>query len=212
MRLWLRVLLTLVVLAGIAIGGWWYLNRGRLSRQWACYRVGAAVSFEQAQAELAWFEKGPDRDVRLGELVGKWGTGNQRFDLYLARHVAHSTSSESLRESFSRQLGRRPELLRRWAHFWSYRLSLEPDREINSITAYFDALTAADRPEQTITWRQALNLQAVFQLTGQGQLALGLTPGNWRDRYGLWREHRPAEAPRIWRPASPFPDWRGPES
>ena len=210
MRPWLRVSLTLVVLAGIAIGGWWYLNREQLARQWACYRVGAAESFEQARAELAWFENGPDRATRLSELAGKWGTGNQRFDLYLARYVEHADCSESLRETFSRELGRRTDLLRRWAHHFSYRASLEPDQEIASIIEYFDALAAADRPEEGVTWRQVLNLQAVFQLIGQGRLAQGLTPGNWHQGYRRWHQSRPLELPPIARPASPFPDWQGP--
>lgn len=216
MRPRLRVFMLLAVLAGvaglaaIAIGGWWYLNREQLARQWACYRVGAAGSFEQARAELAWFEHGPDRDARLGELVRKWGTGNQRFDLYLARYVDHPASSQALRETFSEELGRRRELLPRWAHYWSYRTPLEPDREVASIIAYFDTLASAERPLEPITWREVLNLQAVLQWSGQGRLARGLSPTNWRRRYRRWQETSPSQLPPIARPAKPFPDWRGP--
>lgn len=209
MRPWLRVLLALLVLAGMVIGAWWYFHREQLARQWACYRVGAAGSFEQAQAEIAWFEKGPDREAQLGELVRKWGTGNQQFDLYLARHLGDPACSDLLRETFARELGRRAELLPRWAHSWSYRAPLEPDAQIASILSYFDALASVEPAEQ-ITWREVLDLQAVFQLTGQGRLARGLSAANWHDRYRRWQQTRPHELPSVARPARPFADWRGP--
>ena len=207
MRPWLRILTTLLVLAVVGLGTWGYLFRNQLAHQWATYRVGAADSFEEARTEINRLENGPDRDARLRELVRKWGTGNQQFDLYLARYVGNPDSSESLRKTFSLEFGWREELLPRWAHYWSWRAAREPDREITSILAYLDLLTAADS-SKTITWREVLDLQAVFQLTGQPRLAKRLSPDNWRDRYRNWLASCPGEIPHVPRSAKPFADWQ----
>ena len=213
MRPWLRVLLTLLVLGGIGIAAWWYARREQLTRQWRCYRVGAAGSFDQAKREIAWFETGTHRQVRLDELVRKWGTGNGQFDLYLARYVDHPASSELLREVFSKELGRRGDLLPRWAHYWSYRAPLEPDEQVASILAYLDTLYSTE-PPKGITWREVLDLQAVFQLTrhgvaGEGWRARGLSPTSWLEYYRVWQETRPAKLPHVVRPEKPFADWQG---
>ena len=199
------MLVGLTLLASLAIGAWWYVNRRELSRQWACYRVGAAESFSQAQHEIAWFETGPDRRDRLRDLTRKWGTGNRQFDLYLARHVDDLASSELLRETFSRELGRRKELLPRWARYWSHRAKLEPDRQIASTLSYLDTLVLA-RVTRTIPWREVLDLQAVFQLTGHGHLAADLSPENWQQQYRRWQQTRPARLSHTERPGKPFAD------
>jgi hypothetical protein len=209
MRFWLRALLLLIVVGAVAIGAWWYANREELARQLGCYRVGAAASLAEAQREIAWFDQGPDRPARLAALVRRWGTGNQRFDFFLASHLRQAASSESLRETFSRELGRREELLPRWAHYWSYQAAEEPDRQITSILSFFDTL-AAQRPSQEITWREVLDLQAIFQLAGRPQYARGLEPANWCSVYRAWQETRPAQLPHVPRPQRPFADWQGP--
>ena len=202
MRLWLRTLAFLAVLAAIGLGVWWYVNRERLAWQWSCYRVGAAGSFDEAQAEIARLETGPRSRAGIRELVGKWGTGNQRFDLYLARYLYQPNCTAALRESFCGELGCRPELLPRWAHCWSHLTELEPDQRIGSICGYLDTR----KWWQGITWREVLDLQAVFQLTGQGQFAERLTPDNWHDRYRRWQQVRPSELPHVARPKRPVPD------
>jgi hypothetical protein len=62
----LAVSLSLVAL----VVTWLVAQRAALRRQWNLYRVGAAESFSDAQAEIAWFETGPDYAERLADLVG----------------------------------------------------------------------------------------------------------------------------------------------
>jgi len=205
MRLWLRLLITLVLLAAVGVGAWFFLHRRDLTNQLASHRVGAARTFEEAQVEIAWFESGPDHKTRLRELVDGWGTGNQQFDLYLARHVGSPDSSEALRKTFSLGFGWHEERLPRWAHYWTWRTPEEPDREIASILGYLDLLHAADA-SKTITWREVLDLQAIFYLGGEPQLAKRLNPENWRPRYGDWRERSAGQFPHVVRPGLPFPD------
>jgi hypothetical protein len=209
MRLWLRLLITLIVLAGIGMGAWAYVNRRQLACQWALYRVGAAPTLEAAKAEIAWFESGPDYERKLRELAGKWGTGNERFDLYLAEYVAGPQSPEALRRAFSLGFAWHEQRLPRWAHYWSWQTKQEPHREIASILAYLDLLAAAE-PAKTITWREVLDLQAVFCLAGEPGLAKRLDPENWRGRYRGWRKKSRDKLPRVARPGKPFPDWQGP--
>lgn len=205
MRPWLRTLLALLLLAGLLISAWGYTRREQWARQWHCYRVAAAESFPQAQVEIAWFENGPDRHARQGELVRKWGTGNARFDLHLARHLLDPACRDSLRETFAGELGCRKELLPRWAHYWSYRAEPEPNEQIDSILRYLDDLYSAGRPQE-IPWREVLNLQAVFELLGRRERARGLSPTNWHEHYRVWLPTRPAELPQIAQPKNPFPD------
>jgi hypothetical protein len=208
-RHWLRNTIVLALLAAVALGGWAYAERRALGRQWACYRVGAADSFEAARPQLAWFDAGADRDARLDALVGKWGTGNPRFDLYLARYLAEPECSDRLRERFAARIGSRPELLARWAHYWTWRARLEPGEQVASVVEYHDALFAANSPPP-ITWREVLDLQAVFELLGQGPRAAGLSPETWPDHYRVWQETRPERSFHFDRPARPFADWEGP--
>ncbi|HUT09271.1 MAG TPA: hypothetical protein VMY42_02145 [Thermoguttaceae bacterium] len=200
MRCWLRFLIVPVISAGILVGAWWYANRQRLTRQWDCYRVGAAESFDQAQGEITRCETAPDGQARIAELVHKWATGNRRFDLYLARYVHQPQCSSALRAAFSRELGRREGLLSRWAHYWSWQASLEPDEQIASIVAYLDGLDSS----RTITWREVLDLQAVFELTGRGQLAARLSPANWHTRFRRFEQAHPGRLPHVTRPDGPF--------
>jgi hypothetical protein len=75
-------------------------------------------------------------------------------------------------------------LLPAWGEHWR-RLKDNPEQERTSIRRYLEALRAADPPRQ-ITWRDVLDLQALLQLDGQGELAHRLTPDNWRGRYERW--------------------------
>ncbi len=212
MRLRIRIIITVVLLVAAGCAAWFYFNRPRLERQWACYRVGSAETPEETRKIVAWFESGPQRDLRLRELVGKWGTGNRQFDLNLALYIDSPDSSEPLRKTFSRELAWRRELLPPWAHFWSWRTKLEPDEQIASVASYLDDLAASSansdsnsKTPRPITWREVLELQAVFQLTGAESLAPRLDPENWLSRYTRWQKMRPAKLPHIARPKEPFP-------
>jgi hypothetical protein len=198
-----RILLSVVVLAALGIGVWLKLNGPKLERQWRVYLVGAAPSYEDACRQLAWFEGPTDQDVKRRELIRKWGAGNAQFDLYLARYVDDPACPEALREAFSLNLAWREGLLSRWAHYWSWRPGLSPDERIQSLLPFLDLL--GDSESKTLSWREVLNLQAVFCLTGQPRLALRLDPDNWRDRYRRWQAARPASLPRVVRPHEPFP-------
>ena len=193
----------LLVFATIAIGSLCCVYRDTLLRQWACYRVGNAESFDRARDEIAWFEQGADRRQRLAELVRAWSTGNPTFDLYLARYVDHPDSSDLVRKLFSKELGRRPELLARWARYWSYRAKLEPDREIETVVEYLDMKISAGT-SKPLTWREVLDLQAALELLGYREPAVGLTPDNWQVRYRNWQLVRGAKPPHIERPEEPF--------
>ncbi len=205
MRRCLQILFLVLLVACVALGTQVFTHRRQLARQWACYRVAAADSFADAQERIGWFEEGPDRRERLAELVGKWGTGNRQFDLYLARHVRDAASSELLRESFSRELDRRPGLLARWAHYWCFQARLEPDEQIDSVVRYFDTV-ASRGPSKEITYREVLDLRALLQLTAPVERFAGLGPTNWRQHYARWQKARPEDLPHIPRPARPFAD------
>ena len=203
LRLRFGIAAAVLVTAVLAISC--HVKRAEIARQLAVYRVGSAATFSQAQAEMAWFETGPDSQARLRELVGKWGTGNRRFDIYLAEHVSDPASSEALRRAFSEELGRRQELLPRWTHYWCWREAQEPHDPFASLSSHFDLLTSAD-DLQGITWREVLDLQAVFCVGGYPQLAKRLSPENWRDRYARWQKARPSQPPRLIRPQEAMPD------
>ena len=181
MRVLLRELLALALQAVGILAVWGYVSRERLTRQWRAYQVGGAASFPEASGEIAWFDSGPDRVDRLRELIAKWGSGNPRFDLYLARYAGSPESSEAFRKAFSLNFAWREGLLARWAHYWSWR-SEDPNRRIEEILAYTDMLDAAKEPREEISWREILDLQAIFQLTGEPRWAERLTPENWRVR------------------------------
>jgi hypothetical protein len=198
-----KILIVLSLLAGTGLSVCWYVNRDFLQGHWMIYQVGAAPTYEEAKPKLAWFDASPDRDAKLTTLVGRFGRGNGRFDLYLAQYVDDRDSSESLRQVFSNELAARDGLLARWAGYWSWRLAQPPDAEIASILAYLEVLKVA--PSTTLTWREVLDLQAVFQGTGRPELAQGLSPGNWRDRFRRWGLDRPARLPHVQRPSEPMP-------
>ena len=204
-RFLFAIAIALLIFGGLAGVGWFYYAGDPLGRQVAGYRVGAAVNYAQACREIAWFEQGADRESKLRELVGGWGTGNQQFDLYLARYLADSRSSEGLRQAFSLEFAWRPELLPRWAHFWRWRTKLPPAEEITSINEYLATLLLVD-PPQKLTWREVLDLQAIFELTGQAELAKRLAPDNWPGRFQRWLETA-AKQGAVTRPKLPFPDW-----
>ena len=179
-RLW--ILVAVVLLATVA--GWAFRQRQRWSLQMACYRMGAAVSYKAARSELPWFEREPDRDAKLRELMASFGTGNRQFDEYLMRYLHDPQCTDALRAAFSLELGWRPQVVQRWAAAWRDRKPNAAE-EIASIRQYLDALHQA-QPPRVLTWREVLDVQAAMHLTGQGELAHRLTPDNWRGSYERW--------------------------
>lgn len=187
MRLRVRILVLLVAPLAAAAGGWLYVYRHDLARQAALYRVGAAATYEEARQAIAWFEHEPERQLKLRELVRKWGTGNRQFDLYLAQYVGDPASSEALREAFSLNLAWNDGLLAAWVDYWNARPGASPEQRTRSLLAHLDLLLTMESPP-SLTWREILDLQAVFTRTGHPRLALRLSPENWPDRYRKWRE------------------------
>jgi len=176
-----------VVLLAAGVTVWVWARWPLLRRQWFCYRVGAARDFREACTHLAWFERAGAGEADRLELVSKWGTGNPRFDLYLARYLGEAACSDQLRAAFARHVGSHPALLERWAHWWAWRAPLDPAEQVSSVLEYHETLLA-NQPAEPITWREVLDLQAVFALTGQPERARGLAPANWTDHYRVWRE------------------------
>jgi hypothetical protein len=195
--------------AAVVAGAWWVAaNWPRLARQWACHRVGNSATFDEARAAIAAMDRGPDRDALDRELVAQWSTGNPRFDLFLAGYVGQAQSSDFLREAFSLELAWRTPLSGRWAQYWLWRGAQEPDEELASLVTYLDLLAACDPPRR-LSWREVLDVQALFTLTGRESLGYRLLPENWHDRYRQWLAVRPASLPHVARPDYPFPDWQG---
>lgn len=181
-------------------------ERWAVGAQLASYRIGQTTTYAEAAKKIAEIEQSGD-PAALSELVSGWGTGNDRFDYYLARYVAEPPSNqapsreapsrdapsrdapsreapsrEALREAFSRELSWRPALVARWAHFWSWQVKQSPAEEIASIRGYLAALLQADPPRK-LSWREVLALQAVFALTGHADAAHRLDTTNWRARF-----------------------------
>ena len=196
MRKWLILVLLLAALAG---GLWFFLPWERLQRQYATHRVGAAATFEEAQREIAPFDTEPDRERKLHELVAGYGTGNETFDAYLAQHLASPGCSDTLREMFSLEFASRPDALSVWASLWAASTAREPDEEVSAMQSYLAALAMADPPRR-ISWREVLELQALFTLTGQPELAQRLKPDNWLGRYQRWIAARDEWPKTIKRP------------
>lgn len=195
----------MLVVAIVAGAAWWVRDRWEIGTQLASYGIGRAATYADAAKQIAEIEKSGD-PAALRKLVSGWGTGNDRFDYYLARYVVESPSnrapsnqapskqapsnqapsnqapsSEALREAFSRELSWRPPLLPRWAHFWSWQVKQPPAEEIMSVRGYLAALLQADPPRK-LSWREVLALQAVFTLTGHTEAAHRLDTTNWRTR------------------------------
>ncbi len=202
-----RAILVFVLLVGVLVGAWGYVNRQRLAWQWACYEVGSAASYDEVRKQLAWFEQGSDAPERLRVLVGKWGGGNPRFDQHLARYATDGESSIALRQAFSTELGRRPNLLPRWAHYWCWQTPLAPSRQIASILTYLDTLAFDDGApaSSVLTWREVLDLQAIFTISGDIGRAARVTPETWREHYRVWREASQPALENVPRPADPLP-------
>lgn len=203
------LLIALLLLGAVGAGVWVYMHRDRLGYQLAAYRIGQAETFDDARTEIRRVERGPNAEAGLAELVAKWGTGNAQFDYHLARYVRHKDCSEALRRRFSLELGWREELLPRWAHFWAWEADLDPDRKIESIAGHL-AMTSQARPNGTLSWRDVLDLQAVFTLSGEPRLAVRLKPDNWHDRFVSWLRRHADGVPHVQRPDGPLPDWNGP--
>jgi hypothetical protein len=204
MRRFFAALAILLLLGGLAAGAWLYLHPTQLTGQFAGYRVGAAATYSLAKREIAGFDSGSDRKAKDRELVAGWGTGNRQFDLYLAKYLSEPECSDDLRQAFSLELGWREELLARWAHYWAWRAKQDPAAEADSVVEYLAALAKAS-PPRLLTWREVLDVQAVFTLLGRGDLAHRLSPENWRSR---WDEFSLAkrEQTEIKRPALPLPE------
>lgn len=223
----MRWLLLALALAAAAIGAaaaWWMRDRLALGDQLAGYRVGQMATYAEAANEIAEIEQSRD-PAGLRELVSGWGTGNDRFDYYLARYIVEPRCSDALREAFSRELSWRPGLLARWAHFWSWQVKQPPTEEVKSIQDYLATLLHADPPRK-LNWREVLALQAAFVLTGRPEDARRLDTMNWRERSreqeqgsgfggrGAGKKESEDAAPfdgsTIKRPEAPLPGWRGP--
>ena len=194
----------LLLAAGLAAGAWLYLRSSPLASQFAGYRVGAAATYSLAKPEIARFDSGSHRAAQDRELVRGWGTGNRQFDLYLARYLSEPECSDDLRQAFSLELGWRAELPARWARYWAWRAKQAPADEISAIDEYLAALARVE-PPRLLSWREVLDLQAVFVLTGQAELARRLSPDNWRSRFRQWSESKPQPI-RVERPDSPLAD------
>lgn len=208
MKRWGLALLCVLSGAGAA-SAWVYMHRETLSRQYACHRIGQAANYEAALTEIAWFDAEPDRAAKLRELVGGFGRGSQRFDAFLLRRLDDPDCSDDLRREFSRELGWRTEMLSRWAHYWCWRLSGQPDEELDSIHKFLDTMAQAE-PPRPITWRQVLDLQAAMTLTGQAEMARRVSTDEWADRYHLWLETEKDWPKEMQRPELPLPGWKGP--
>ncbi len=209
MPLWMRLFVVVVIAASIAAAIWAWVHQPRLVDQWDSFQVGRAESYAEAAALIGQVEQAPRAWPAIRELCHKWGTGNQRFDLYLADYVRRGPSSEPLRKAFSLELTWRPDQLPRWRHYWLWQLPAEADARIASMVAHYDLLSQAE-PPRSIAWREVLDLQALFEVTGQRDLANRLKPDNWRSRYARWREACPDGVPPQERPELPLPDWEGP--
>ena len=203
MRLLRKVAIAVLLLAIAGGGTAIYLHRAWLETQWTIFSVGLAKNPDEARRPLARLDCPPDQATKLRELMARWGRGNEQFDLYLARYVDHPDSSEALREAFSGELSRRESLLPRWSGYWAWRSAAEPDAEIASMRSYLDVLLKAP-PTRTLTWREVLDLQAAFQLTGQSEFARQLSPANWRQRYRQWLVDGEHPLPHVARPENPF--------
>ena len=174
MRVCRQILRAILLLAVLSLAVWCYIYREPLARQWSLYRVGAAATRQEAEAELVRCETDPDEDAMIGELVDKWGTGNRQFDLRLADHLDAPSCGESLRQAFAGQISHQTELLQRWAHYWSWRSPLPPEQQMASVVAYLDVM-AAD-PSRRITLARGAGRTSPLRTdrprrVGQGPLA-----------------------------------------
>lgn len=202
-----RFLIFLSVLTVLALGIAWYIYHDMLERQLGCFRLGAARDYPQAKEELAWFDASDipeaERSLRHRELVSRFGTGNQEYDLYLLQYLNEPECSGDLRQAFSLEFNWRPAILPRWARYWSWRTGLEPQEEIALTTRFLDTKATLPEEERTITWREVLDLQAIFSITGHAELADRLSPENWSERYAAWLKFDPNWS-ELRRPETPL--------
>lgn len=185
---------------------YWRLSQPAGQAQLGAYRVGNAADEAAAQRELRLLEAQGDSATARAELCASWGTGNPRFDYYLARYLFTPDCSDALRERFTQELARRPELLPRFAHFWRWRAGAIAADEAAAQWEFFE-LRRTERPGTRLTWREVLDLTALLELCGQGKSARRLKPDDWESRLaGL---HVAADAWRALaeQPAGPLPGW-----
>jgi hypothetical protein len=199
---------TIVVAAALAVGIGLYAWRGELAAQVASYQVASAASYRAAARRIGQFEAAPDRAEKIHALVDAWGRGDPRYDYYLARYIRSPDCGDELREAFSLEISWRPGLLSRWGHFWSWQSSADPAADRKHLRGYFDALSSVE-PARRLTWRDVLDLQALCDRTGQGEVARRMKPDDWVAAYRRWIDAEPTWTPDLDRPAEPFPDWAG---
>lgn len=197
-----------VIALAVAICAAWYFDLTSVGSQLASFRIGQAESFDQARREIGAVESQPNAESALRDLVSGWRTGNQSFDFYLASYLGDPQCSEELRRLFSLELAWRSELLADWAQYWSWRSKQSPRDEIAAIGDYLAVLSDPNKPRR-LTWREVLDLQAAFALTGHTDLAHRLAPDNWVERYRAWRAAEP-DVTQVARPKEPLPGWQGP--
>jgi hypothetical protein len=202
-RLWM-----IGMLAAVAVGIGVFRWRGELAAHWASYQVASAGSYAAAARRIKQFEAAPDRAAKIQALVDAWGRGDPRYDYYLARYVRSPQCGDELRQAFSLEFSWRPELLSRWGHFWSWHSAADPADEQAHLRGYFDALASVEPPRR-ITWRDVLDLQALCDRTGQGELAERMKPDDWIDAYRRWIDKEPQWTAHRQRPEAPFHDWQG---
>ncbi len=204
-RILLRLALITALVAGCALAAWAYSHQGLIERHVACLRLRRATSPQVARQLLGQLDAEPDHRASVQLLVSHWGTGSHQLDEAVARYLVSAAASDTLREAFSLEMAWRPELLPRWAHCWAYLVDGEPREAVDSILGYVDTLAAANavRP---ITWRDVLDLQAAWQWADCPELAVRLTPENYRRRWVQWNERGKPRPANVVRPKSIFGD------
>ncbi len=194
----------------------------RASRLGTCDRVGQG-SVGRTKEWTAKTLQDFDGQVceRAWTLVEKWGTGNQQFDLYLARYLRDPACSDRLRKMFSLELAWRPEQLSRLSHLRRWEISGSPadhfDRLADQLHSRHSLLTIRHGTQEDfstsefeqlcrLTWADILEVQVLFEATGHAHLAHRLTPENWPQRYQRWVEvgGRDRHFWNIPRPSRPF--------
>jgi hypothetical protein len=181
MRRWIFLSLAVLVAASAA---YLYLRRDELRLQWDSYQVTSSPDYATFQQRMAEFQQQAVTYAQLQALVSRWQTGNEPFDGYLARYLFDAPCNEAVREAFSRELSWRDGHVEAWGGAWQEQKG-DIKEQVESLRRYLDTLQAAV-PSRAITWRDVLDIQAMFALSDQPTLAIRLTPDNWRERYQRW--------------------------
>ena len=155
MRFW-RVLLVLLLLGGVACGVAGYVYRRPLRRQWALYRIGAAASPQEAEAEIVGCLSGARprcHDWRAGRQMGHGQSGSSTCtwphtsapDRAASRCARHSPRNSAAAQGC-----------------WTVGPTTgpggpncRPTQQMASVVAYLDALIVADPPRDITLARSA---------------------------------------------------------